>query len=334
MKDKILKRLREQAPARVSGEVLSRALKVSRTAVWKYINELRSEGYVIGSSSRTGYKLIASPDRLSRPELEEGLDTSVLGRRFYILDSVDSTNAYAKKLADDGVAEGAVVLAEQMTAGRGRLGRDWSAVKGGGIWLSVILRPDILPGEVQVVTLAAAAAVAEALETAAGIRAGIKWPNDIILDGSKLCGILTELISEADRVNYLVLGIGINISQKRDEFPPEVRDKAISLKMYAEKNGLSLDKFNRNVIIRELLLSLEKLYIGLKKGDTSRIIDLWNKYSATLGKNVRISWKGGDYTGVAQELTPEGNLVVMCTDGVRREAVSGEVSIRGMLGYV
>jgi len=332
MKYKILQVLKEKNMEYVSGEKLSEILGVSRTAVWKCINELKKEGYVIESVSKKGYKLESSPDILNEFEIGYGLNTRIIGRHICYFKSIDSTNNYAKKSAHEGCEEGTVIVADAQTSGRGRLGRRWESKEGSGIWMSVVLRPSIAPEDVQIMTLAASVAVVTALKRIAGVDAGIKWPNDIIIDGKKVCGILTEMSTEMDRVNFLVLGIGININQKKEDFPDELKSTAISLKAYMSENNMSVSNIRRNDIIKNVLLELEKQYENMKRGNTEEIIRKWRENSVTLGRKVKIIYKNDEYEGMARDVTDDGKLIVDCCDGITRAVSSGEVSVKGIMG--
>ena len=334
MKYKILCMLRENAPEYVSGEVLSRKLSVSRTAIWKNVNGLVAEGYCIDASTRKGYRLVSLPDKLNGFEIGYDLKTTVVGRKVLYFDVVDSTNNHARKIASEGCEDGTVVIAGKQTAGRGRLGRKWESYEDTGIYLSIILKPVISPEDIQIIPIAASVAVTQAIEAVTGIRAGIKWPNDIILDNKKVCGISTEMNSEMEKVNFIILGIGINFSQKPEDFPPELHDKAISLGFFAEKNHLSIDISKKLDLIRAVLSELDRIYSLIMKGHSLKLIEKWKNYALTLNKDVRIIYRDKEYTGQAVDITNDGRLVVRCDDGVIREVLSGEVSVRGLLGYV
>lgn len=339
MKYKVLKMLKESNEEYVSGEAISGLLNVSRTAIWKYVNELKEEGYAIESSSKKGYKLVNSVDILNEYEIGCNLKTDIFGRKIYCFPVIDSTNNYAKKLAYENCAEGIVVVAEKQTSGRGRLGRTWDSMSGKGIWMSIVLRPSIGPEDVQIITLAASVAVVRAIASATGIRTGIKWPNDIVLDGKKVCGILTEMNSEMERVNFIVLGIGINVNHQIDDFGKELSNSAVSLRAYAQGQFSSFGKneevpaFNRSEIIQNVLYELEIIYNKIKNNLTAEIIEEWKKYSVTLGKRVKITSRREEYEGVARDVTNDGKLVVEGIDGAIHEVVSGEVSVRGIMGY-
>ena len=334
MKHKILKALREAAPEFVSGEALSRLLGVTRTAVWKCINELRTEGYGIEASSRNGYRFVSKPAQLNSFEIAYRLGTATIGRNVLYFDVVDSTNSRAKKLAAEGCEDGTVVVADRQTAGRGRIGRNWYSLQNKGIYLTIVLKPMIPPEKIQLLTLAASAAVVDAIRSVCQVETGIKWPNDIILDGKKVCGILTEMNCETDLVNFAVIGIGINFSQAPGDFPNELRDKAVSLMTYLQDMGKQGNAPDRLDLIRSLLTELDKGYSLLKEDCGSKIIEMWKQRSLTIGREVSIHHRDGQFNGTARDITLDGRLVVSCSDGAIREVLSGEISVRGLLGYI
>ena len=334
LEHKVLEILKQNNESYVSGESLSEILGVTRTSIWKYINSLKEAGYNIESVTRKGYRLIDSEDLLNEFEVANGLTNSLIGNKIVCIKEVDSTNFYARKIALEGAEDGTVVIADAQTAGRGRLGRSWASMAGKGIWMSVVLRPQISPEEVQIITLGASVAVVKAIYEATGIKTGIKWPNDIVYQGKKLCGILTEMNSEVEMVNFLILGIGINVNHIASDFPDEIRDFATSLSLCSDEIDKKYVKlFRRSDIIKKLLYELEKIYNKIKKGAVKDIIDDWKKYSATLGKQVRVMYKNDTYTGTALDIREDGRLVVQCDDGYTRDVYSGEVSVRGILGY-
>ncbi len=335
MEEKVLFKLRENPGSFVSGEKLSEYMGVSRAAVWKYINSLKKEGYIIEASSKKGYKLVAGTDILNEYEIGSNLNTTCIGRKIHFLGSVDSTNNHAKKIAYEGAQEGTLVVAESQTSGKGRLGRSWASAEKKGIWMSVVLRPQIPPEDVHIITLAAAVAVVKAIEESTGISAGIKWPNDIILNNKKVCGILTEMTCEMDSVDFAVLGIGINVNHSYCDFPDEIRETAISLKEYLSLDGALIEcPLIRSEIIKKILFDFEQIYIKIRNSNFTEIIEEWKKYSVTLGKEVKVIFKNDTYMGIAKDITKDGRLVVECTDGVTREIFYGEVSVRGIMNYV
>jgi BirA family biotin operon repressor/biotin-[acetyl-CoA-carboxylase] ligase len=325
--------LKDAAPDYVSGARIGRDFQVSRAAVWKHIEELRQEGYLIEACSRRGYRMLPSEEKLNAWEISNNLGTSVIGSEIQYFESLDSTNRYAGRLASEGCRDGLTVIAGAQTEGRGRIGRNWESPAGMGIYLSVVLRPPMDPFETPILTLAAAVATVNALRKAAGVEAGIKWPNDLILDGKKVCGILLEMSSEADRVNHVIIGIGINYAQRREDFPEELRGRAISLKM-AEAEGITENRtFGRITVIQEVLRELDSAFKRILEGDGGKILDSWRAHSVTLGREIVFHLKGVEYCGTAVDISEDGRLVVDCRDGIRRDLVSGEISIRGINGY-
>lgn len=321
MKKTILEMLRNAGGKFVSGEGIAEKLKVSRTAIWKHIQSLRKRGYTISSSERLGYKLDETPDLLLPEIIQYGLQTELIAaeNRIVYKNSVDSTNELAKKLASDGAADGTIIVAEEQTGGKGRLQRNFFSPKEKGIWFSIILRPQCTPKDAPKFTLIAAVAVVKMLERF-NLQAKIKWPNDILYDGRKLVGILTEMSAEIDHVNYIVVGIGINVNLRREEFPADIREIAASLSEMAGEN------LSRVEIFRALLEEIDKLYINY---DFDEIFKLWRQYNITLGKKVTVlSAESGDiFTGQAVDIDAEGALIVDTADG-RKIVYAGDVSIR------
>ncbi len=327
MKYKILEELKKQKESYVSGQKLSVILNVSRTAIWKHIVELRNEGYSIAAVSRKGYKLNNSNDILNMYEL-----SGIQNIRYY--ESVSSTNDIAKQLAVSGSSEWTVVVADNQTAGKGRLGRKWITTPKKGIWMSILLKPCIPPWEIQLMTLAASCAVALALKDTVNVDAGIKWPNDVLIEGKKVCGILLEMNSEADRINHIVAGIGINFSHEMHDFPKELANTATSVKISLNNNGRDIEGIKRYDIIKAVIKRMKELYEQIQIGNAQPVLDGWRKYNVTLGKNVKVIYHNKEYTGIATELTNEGNLTVLCEDGIKRTISSGEVSVRGLMNYI
>ncbi|MBS4023868.1 MAG: biotin--[acetyl-CoA-carboxylase] ligase [Dethiobacter sp.] len=320
MKDKLLSMLKNNAGVFVSGEELSRKLNVTRTAVWKHIRSLREKGYEIESSPGRGYKLVAVPDLLLPAEIQDGLVTAVLGKRIYHFAEVDSTNRVARQLAQNGEPEGSVVLAEVQAGGRGRLGREWIS-PAGGIWLSLLLRPNLAPFQAQLLTLAAAVAAVEATEEACGIRPGIKWPNDLLLGERKLAGILTEVSAEMERVNFLVLGIGVNANIRAVSFPGEVGKTAVSL---LEELGSPVD---RAAWVKKFIVYMEMYYLEALSAGFGRVLELWRRYSVTLEREVSVHTAGRTVTGTAVDIDDSGALLVRTAMG-EEKFLAGEVTLR------
>ncbi len=326
MKGEILKLLKE-TDGYVSGQELCRRFGVSRTAVWKVINQLKEEGYEIEAVRNRGYALKGAGDVLSEAELLSCLKTEWAGGRTVYFDATDSTNIQARRLAEAHAPHGTLVVSDRQDGGKGRRGRSWASPSGVGIWMSLILRPEIAPSSASMLTLAAALAVREGIQEETGLSPLIKWPNDLVLNGKKICGILTEMSTELMEIQYVITGIGINVNQR--EFPSEIRDTATSLSLEAGRC------FRRSSLIAAILKAFEKDYAAfLKTGDLSLLLEEYNACLVNRGKEVCILDPSGEYRAVAEGIDESGSLLVTLPDGTRREIISGEVSVRGIYGYV
>jgi BirA family biotin operon repressor/biotin-[acetyl-CoA-carboxylase] ligase len=327
MKEKILTMLKQNKGCFLSGEKISDKFHVTRSAIWKYMNILKEEGYVIESIPRKGYRLISSPDILTYEEIEEYLKTDFVGRNIYYFDSLSSTNIKAKEIAINE-KEGTVIIAEEQTMGKGRLGRKWVSPKGKGIWMSMILKPKVDPTKVAKMTLIGAAAVNQGLRDMR-INSHIKWPNDIVIDGKKVCGILTEMSCELNMINYVVMGIGINVNLDINDFNEELINKATSLR------SITREKINRKKLLAYILNNFEELYMPFKeRGDISKTIQISRENSIVIGKEVRIIKGDVERIGVVLDINNEGQLIIKYKNGVIEEVFSGEISVRGIEGYI
>ncbi len=316
IKGKIIKALRASRMDFVSGEEISSSLGFSRASLWKYINKLREDGYEIKASPHRGYSLKASPDKLYAHEISADLKTRSLGRKYiYHHEKVSSTNDLAYMLAEDNAPEGTVVVAESQTKGRGRMARQWVSPRGGGIYMSVILRPDAEADEMPAITLIAASAIARSLKNVCGINVGVKWPNDIFLRDKKLCGILTEIKAQPDSVDFLVLGIGMNVNTPSDKLPP----CATSLK---EHIGESV---RRVELVRRMLKDLEDVYSVFGKSGFQALRDECRELSSVLGKKVNVVEHKRRITGTAKDIDEKGALIVQCDSGRVERVFSGDV---------
>ena len=323
MRKTIVELLKKSGDNFVSGENIAGDLGISRTAVWKHIQKLRESGYHILSRERCGYKLKDAPDLLLPSEIQIELNTEIIGKQMEYFPSVDSTNRVAKALAYHGAADGTIVVAEEQTGGKGRLERNFYSPRGKGIWFSIILRPNFLPHDAPKCTLMAAVAVAQAMNRF-NLKPEIKWPNDIMFDGRKLVGILTEITAEIGKITYIVVGLGINVNISREEFPEEIRNVATSL---SEMNG---GEISRVKFFRAVLEEFDKLYCKVNAAGFAEVFTLWKKYNITLGKNVRVisAGDGGEsFIGKAIDLDSEGALQVETASGLRT-VYAGDVSIR------
>ena len=313
----------------LSGEAMSRELGVSRAAVWKAIEALRQEGYAISSAPNRGYRLEQAPDRLREGELSGPLAGCTVGSHLLCLEQIDSTNTEAKRQAMAGAPDGLVVLAEEQTGGRGRLGRSFQSPRGTGLYLSALLRPRLAPETVANLTAWVAVAVCDGIEACFGVRPQIKWTNDIVLNGKKLCGILTELglESETNSLDYLVTGIGINTNQRREDFAPEIRDMATSL-------ALELGRPVRRVeLARHVIQALDRMYQNFPENKAA-YLDRYRQDCLTTGRPVQLITPTQRREAQAVEIDGQFRLVVEFPDGSREALMAGEVSVRGMYGYV
>ena len=330
-RETVLALLRQREGDFVSGGEISRRLGLSRAAVWKSVDALRREGYEVEARTGRGYRLLAAPDVLTEAEIRRFLGgTRTVGRRLVCLTETDSTNLRAKQLAAEGAADGTVVIADRQTAGRGRLGRSFDSPAGQGIYLTALLRPPLPPERLAPATAMAGAAVCRAVERVCGLSPGLKWPNDPVLDGRKLCGILTELSLEGEtgRVDHVALGIGINVLQGPEDFPPEIRETATSL---AQALGRPV---SRPALAAELIREIDRLCAALLAGDTAPYLAEYRRRCVNLGRTVRLLTPGGGgETAEALDIGEDFGLVVRTADGTVRTVRSGEVSVRGLYGY-
>ncbi len=320
---RILELLRRQEGF-LSGEDIGRELSITRAAVWKGIKKLREEGYEIEAVTNRGYRLTNPETMYNKRELEQGLKTKTMGQSIYFYEETDTTNNRARELALEGAPEGTLVVAEKQTAGRGRRGKVWESPLGTGIWMSLVLRPQIMPAEASVLTLLCGLATAEAIEAETGLSAGIKWPNDILINGKKAVGILTEMDCEMSQVHFVIPGIGINVNTA--SFPPEIADIATSLYLECGKT------VSRRRLVHKVLERLEEHYeTFLRTGSFTAMLEDYRKHCITLGKEVHVLGRE-PFFAEALDITPEGELLVHRADNGKEEVVfSGEVSIRGVI---
>lgn len=324
MKTDLLRMLRN-ADSAVSGQELCTKLGVSRTAVWKVINQLKEEGYEIEAVSGRGYMIKSYPDTITAEEIGSMLAEDSMFSNISYYPVTGSTNDQAKLLAEDQAPEGTLVVADCQKSGKGRRGRQWISPAGENVYFSFVLRPQIDPSGASMLTLVAAMAVLDAVKNQ-GIDAKIKWPNDIVADGRKLCGILTEMSSQMTCVNYIVQGIGINIHQKT--FDAQIADMASSLDLASQKS------IKRSEVLTDVLTAFEIYYkMFLRTGDLSLLTDEYNENLVNMGRQIRIIEKGTERIGLSSGIDRYGRLIAEI-DGHTEYIVSGEVSVRGVYGYV
>jgi BirA family biotin operon repressor/biotin-[acetyl-CoA-carboxylase] ligase len=304
-----------------SGAAIALRLGVSRAAVWKRIERLRARGYAIEAEAGKGYRLVRRSERLLPEVVRRWYEPRLLRGEIVHRDTIDSTNRLAAELARGGAAEGTVVLAEQQTAGRGRLGRTWESPAGVNLYGSIVLRPGVPPVEVPRLTLVAGIAVAEAIAATIAVRPQIKWPNDVLLSGRKVAGVLTELEAEAERVRFVIVGIGVNLNARRGDFPPELAAKATSL---ALAGGAPVD---RAAFTGRLLGAFDELYGEFLRGGFGALRPRYDAFHCLPGRRVTVDGRP-PLTGTVRGVDDEGALLVDDGTAVRR-VVSGEVTLRG-----
>lgn len=322
LRQSVLMALKEKNCEWLSGEVLSASLDLSRTMIWKQIKQLKTEGYVIESSSKKGYRLLACPDILSADEVCPGLITEVFGRRdYFYYPSIDSTNRQARILASQGYPEGTVVVADMQTDGRGRRGRSWYSPAGQGIYMSLILRPRIPLKEISRISLMPAVALAETLQEELGLAARIKWPNDILINHKKIAGILSEAITDMDGIEFVVIGMGLNINNPESDFPDDFRTDPTSILTEMKQPA------SRVRILQSLLAKLEYHYQLLQKGDFVETLAAGRRMSMVIGQKVSLETSQGIVTGRAVDIDENGFLLVDEGSGVQHTVISGEIEV-------
>ena len=320
MQDLLLARL--LAGETIRGEAFAREQGVTRAAVWKQVAALRAAGFEIGTSEG-GYRLLSCPDSLRPPVVRRGLDTRWAGCEIDWQPSVDSTNRRARAAAQAGAPHGALFLADEQTAGRGRRGRGWLTPAGEAVAMSLVLRPEAHPSRVAALSLLTALAAAEAVRDAADLPARIKWPNDVVCRGKKVAGILLEMEADEERVHFVVAGVGINVAQRA--FPEELRETASSLSLLAEK------PVSRADVVRAFLRRMEADWT---LWETGGLMEAYRGLSATIGGRVLVAGAAERFEGEALDVTEEGALRVRRADGRVTEVLAGDVSVRGLMGYV
>lgn len=311
----------------MSGQDICDQLGVSRTAIWKNIKALKEAGYQIDSVNNKGYKLIMEPDRLSEEEIRRYKHTKWLGETVYYRDTMDSSNTQAKRLGENGAENGMLVVTDCQTAGKGRRGRSWVSPTGVNCYFTVLLRPDIAADRASMITLVAALSLAKAIKETAQLETMIKWPNDVIANGKKLCGILTEGSTDLEYMNYVVVGIGVNCNQM--QFPTDIRETASSICLETGK------KVNRCQLLGNFLTHFERNYeIFLDAEDLGNLKDAYNSLLVNRGREVMIIEKDGERKATAIGIDEKGRLLVKDAAGKCETIIAGEVSVRGIYGYV
>jgi BirA family biotin operon repressor/biotin-[acetyl-CoA-carboxylase] ligase len=319
----ILSALRGASKGAVSGGELAQQLGMTRAAIWARIEDLRALGYDIEASPHEGYRLRSAPDVLHADDLISRLGkTKVIGRDIRVFHETTSTNDVVEKLASDGVKEGVVVFAESQTKGRGRLGRKWISPARKGLWFSVLLRPNLRPQEATQLTIVAATALARAIRSETGLAPEIKWPNDILLAGRKVAGILTELSAELDHVKFIILGVGVDVNLTASEFPADLRKQATSIRL---ELGQAI---NRAALATTILQELDRDYARISMGQFEAVADEWEGLCSTLGRNVSIRVGERTIQGRAESLDSDGALLLRTQHGRLERIIGGDVTLK------
>lgn len=323
MKDKILKRFLLAEGNPISGQQLADELGVSRTAIWKHLQTLQDEGYEFETIKKKGYRLITEPDRVDVAKISSFLKTKRFGQSIHYFDEIESTQIIAHQLAREGAIDGTIVIAEEQTAGKGRMQRPWDSAKGKGIWMTIIVRPDLLPHQAPQYTLVTAVSVVMAMKSLyQNFTPEIKWPNDILINGRKCVGILTEMLAEMDRVEGLLVGVGINTNQGPSDFPEELKDIATSI---AIEEG---SKVNRAELVAEILKYLEMYTDEYVENGFKSIKQLWVEHSGTIGKRIKATTLREVIEGLAIGITDDGVLEIQLDNGEIKKVYSADIEIQ------
>lgn len=325
MKVQILRLLRE-APEFISGQQLCEQLHVSRTAIWKVMNQLKEEGYEVEAVRNKGYRLMESPDITTEEELSSQMDTRWAGQELHYFQEIDSTNLEAKRLGEQNTPHGTLVIAEKQTAGRGRRGKGWESPSGSSIYMTILLRPELEPTHAPMLTLVMAVAVAKAIRQETELEAKIKWPNDVVVNGKKVVGILTEMSTEIDYINHVVIGVGINVNTQK--FPEEISATATSLALEKGK------QMRRSPLIVSVMQQFETYYERfIQSKDLAFLMEEYNHLLVNCNREVKVLGKES-HTGIARGINTKGELLVERENGETEVVFAGEVSVRGIYGYV
>ncbi|MFO8078595.1 MAG: biotin--[acetyl-CoA-carboxylase] ligase [Thermoplasmatota archaeon] len=298
----------------ISGEDIAEKLNISRTAVWKHIQQLKTKGYHIQSIKHKGYQLSSVPNHPIGEEVSIGLNTKIIGKNIHYFSSLPSTNSYAKTITKNKKAEGTVIIAGEQTAGRGRKKRTWHA-KQGGLYFSIILHPNLPPQRAMIVTMAASIAVVEAINAITKEKAVIKWPNDVLIDGKKICGVLTEIDAEMDSIHYLIIGIGINVNNPID---PSLASIATNLKTITHST------INLAELLQHILNCFDQLYQHITKSEYDYIKKQWLSHTNIIGKTIQIQKEKTILKGTAIGITETGSLLIKTKKG-EKQIVTGDV---------
>ncbi|PAV29476.1 biotin--[acetyl-CoA-carboxylase] ligase [Virgibacillus profundi] len=318
-RNKLINLLANNRENYISGQGLSEELNISRSAIWKHMKKLEEDGYQIEGISNKGYRIISFPDKLSENTILWGLKTNWLGKKIIHKDSVSSTQVIAHQAAQENAEHGTIIIADEQTSGRGRMNREWHSANGKGIWLSMILRPAISPYLAPQLTLLTATVLADVVNSCTTLKPLIKWPNDILINNKKTAGILTEMQAEQDQIQYIVIGFGINVNQKRDELPEDLKRKATSLKIETKNNWPIKE------LIQEILQTFENTYDDYIAHGFPEIKSKWESYGFKTGKNITIKTLREQYEASFSGIADDGALLVKTKDNTVKKLYSGEI---------
>lgn len=305
----------------LSGQTLADLIGCSRTAVWKHMEELRKEGFQLEAVRRKGYRIVKTPERITADEIRLGLKTNFIGKNIHYEDRVESTQKIAHQLANEDVPEGTVVIAEEQISGRGRMERSWHSPKYTGIWMSLILRPNIPLQKAPQLTLLTAVSVVQAIEDLTELHPEIKWPNDILINGKKITGILTELQAESDRIHSIIIGIGINVNQRITDFPLDLQNTATSIMI--EKGS----EISRASLIKSIFTQFEKMYLLYLAEGFLPIKLLWESYATSIGKQLKARTLTKTIEGKALGITDDGVLRIQDSEGKIHQVYSADIEL-------
>ena len=320
-RDRILELFRQRSDSYVSGEEICRGLGISRTAVWKQIRQLRELGYEIEAVPSKGYALRSTPDTLISAEVIADLGTTVVGRDIVFLPQTDSTNLQARLLAEQGAVDGTVIIADQQSSGKGRMGRYWISPKGVNLYLSIVLRPDIQLRHATQMTFLTAVAVAETIESCGSFAPQLKWPNDVLINGQKVAGLLNELNAETEQIHYMILGVGVNLNMTADQFPADLRTPATSLLLAGGK------QISRLEFARTLLQKTDQHYTRYLAEGFAPILAAWENRCNMIGKQVEVDYQHSRLIGVVKGVDEAGALLLTLQNGSEERVVAGDVKL-------
>lgn len=318
-RNKLIELLSASEDKYVSGQFLSEKLNISRSAIWKHMRELEKDGYNIEGVSRKGYRIITSPDKVSENTIQWGLQTDWLGKKIIHRESISTTQQLAHTVAQENAKNGTVVIADEQTKGKGRMNRYWYSSKGKGVWMSLVLRPDIPPNLAPQLTLLTATVLADVFASYTNLKPKIKWPNDILLKDRKTAGILTEMQAEQDQIQYVVIGIGINVNQEADEIPDDIKDKATSLTIETHEN------WNLKELIQLILSTFEKSYDTYMTDGFQRIKQNWEHYGYKIGERILIKTMRKEWYAKFIGIGEDGALLIQDDDDSVEKIYSAEI---------